>query len=206
MRCLNENIAHQANEEDQCTGRFWEGRFKSQALLDEGALLTAMAYVDLNPIRASIASSPEESQFTSIYERIQYAKQQMNTNTQPIVVNTIDTLAQPKQLMPFVNNHRNKKCTFAIEFNLSDYLELVDSSGRIIRDDKAGAIPDNLLPILTRINLSTVGWLMMVQELEDKFFYAVGQDNLLEEFGQTYRLKKSPKGSTAAQQCYLKVA
>ncbi|MFA0350225.1 hypothetical protein AB4486_25355, partial [Vibrio sp. 10N.222.55.C6] len=62
-------IAREANKEEACTGRFWEGRFKSQALLDEKALLSCMAYVDLNPVRAGIEQSLEESEFTSIYER-----------------------------------------------------------------------------------------------------------------------------------------
>ena len=70
MGRLNEFIARAANKEDQVKGRFWESRFKCQALLDEAAIAACMVYVDLNPIRAGLAATPEESDFTSIQERI----------------------------------------------------------------------------------------------------------------------------------------
>jgi REP element-mobilizing transposase RayT len=84
MGRLNEFIARDANKEDRVKGRFWEARFKCQALLDEAAIAACMVYVDLNPIRAGLAGAPEESDFTSIQERIRaWGKETMTTASVP---------------------------------------------------------------------------------------------------------------------------
>ena len=71
----------EATREDRCTGRFWEGRFKAQLILDEASLLACTMYVDLNPIRAAMAKAPESSQFTGAHDRVEDLKQrQSNSN------------------------------------------------------------------------------------------------------------------------------
>ena len=70
MRALAEPIARMANKQDDCTGRFWEGRFKCQRIVDEAGLLACSLYVDLNPVRAAIAQGIEDSPHTSAYDRL----------------------------------------------------------------------------------------------------------------------------------------
>ncbi len=162
MKCLNEPIARMANEEDKCTGHFWESRFKSQALLTEEALLSCMAYVDLNPVRAKMAATPETSNHTSIKERIKptfdlreaIKKQGLNSFELPI-----------KALLHFddaITDQKNSR----IPFSLYDYLQLVDWTGRAIRDNKRGHIPSHLPPILQRLNIPTDEWLDNSQQFE----------------------------------------
>ncbi|WP_394498272.1 transposase [Shewanella sp. ENK2] len=157
MRCLNEPIARQANQEDNCSGRFWEGRFKSQALLDEAAVLACMAYVDLNPIRANMAATPEQSDYTSIQQRTKAALKG----------------EQPKALLPFIGNERANQPK-GIAFSLKDYLELVDDTGRVIRDDKRGAIKASSSKILNRLNINQVNWLKLATEFGQLFHGPVG--------------------------------
>ncbi|GAA4945370.1 transposase [Halioxenophilus aromaticivorans] len=147
MRALNEPIARQANAEDKCTGRFWEGRFTSQALLDEKALIACMTYVDLNPIRAKIADSPETSDHTSLQRRIHAIQKQQS---------------QPASLAPFIGSSSQTNAgEEGVPFELKDYLTLVDWTGRAILSDKRGLIKNDLPPILSRLGISHDLWLQL---------------------------------------------
>jgi REP element-mobilizing transposase RayT len=163
MRCTNEGIARDSNKEDNCSGRFWEGRFKSQALLDEQALAACMAYVDLNPIRAKLTDTPEESEYTSVKRRCDSLKQSQDESIPQ----------QPDNLFPFVGSPREPMPT-GLPFHLKDYLELVDWTGRIIREDKRGAIPRNASPILDRLNIEVKHWLFLTTKFESQFRTLVG--------------------------------
>jgi REP element-mobilizing transposase RayT len=158
MRCLNQPIAHQANREDQCTGKFWESRFTSQALKSEEALLSCMAYVDLNPVRAGIADTPKNSDHTSIRERLKSEfKLQHAIEEQTECGDLLDFKTPLKPLLPFEQRLENEPQK-GILFNFNEYMALVDWTGRIIRSDKRGCIDNALPPILDRLQITADQW------------------------------------------------
>lgn len=151
MRCVNEPLARLANKEDGCKGRFWEGRFRSQALLDEASVIKCMAYVDLNPVRALLADRPERSEYTSVLARIERRDQ---------------------ALAPMAGSGANE---FSLPIAFADYLELVDWTGRQLRPDKRGSISFSLPPIVTRLTGSGVdSWMADMKHLTRRYCRAIG--------------------------------
>ncbi len=193
MRCLNEWLARLANQEDGCTGRFWEGRFKSQALLDDAALLTAMAYVDLNPIRAGLAADPIDSDFTSIQQRLfKIAKTRQKSEECP----------STPALLSFVGE-LTKHETPSIPFNLQDYLALVDTSGRVVRGDKHGATPEHEPTLLATLCIAPDEWLKTVTQLQARFELFIGAPHRLQQLA-TKRGWRWVKGLAASRRLYAR--
>jgi hypothetical protein len=125
-----------------------------------------MAYVDLNPIRAKIANTLDTSHHTSIQKRLEAAKNKHS---------------QPTCLMPFVDTYR-QHIPKGIAFSLNDYCELVERTGRCIREDKAGYIEHMPSPILERIGLSSDQWLSLTTLFEKHFCYAAGAEQMMQQF------------------------
>lgn len=180
MRCLNEPIARRANREDQCTGRFWEGRFKCQRLMDEGAMLACMAYVDLNPVRARMADTLEQSEFTSVYDRLRAEQAKKRLQKSPKLVSP--TQAQRALIVreeaastraDWLLDLNGKESPFG-EVDTAFYLSLVEWTGQNIREAKSGYVPLGLKPVLERFNLDTEHWVRNVESYGGLFYRIAG--------------------------------
>ena len=148
MRCLNEHIARRANAEDGVTGHFWEARFKSQALLDDVALLQAMVYVDLNPIRAGMAGTVAESDYTAAQQRLMSCQRHASTYA--------------RARLPTLASLREKSRTSEVDvlpFDRGDYLDLVDTTGRCCVPGKRGAISGADSRLLKALGLDAERWM-----------------------------------------------
>ncbi|MFT4902298.1 MAG: hypothetical protein ACI81V_001585, partial [Lentimonas sp.] len=190
MRCLNEPLARRANREDACSGRFWEGRFKCQRLLDEGAMLACMAYVDLNPVRARMAEGLEDSLFTSVYDRV--VSQRAVTRLQELGEVQAPTYRQQQEIQR--EKQRTSQSGWLLDLAGAEspfpavsadyYLRLVEWTGQSLRDDKPGYIPVELEPVLDRFGLDAKNWCKNVKVYGSLFHRVVGPVDQLLDFAR----------------------
>ena len=217
MASLSGYIARRANKEDGCKGRFWEARFGSNALLDDGALLTCMAYVDLNPIRAGLSSSLEDSSWTSIKQRISeltaksYKVRGRNQDVSGTISSTTEDFpelsAQPK-LACFYGQHRAElqgpTSHQVIPMDILDYIKLVEWTGRQIRKDKNGAISQPPCKLLNALGLNSDTWMNSVLQF-GQFSILVGSPTRMQNEAIHFQ-RQWVRGKCHAKRMYRQAA
>jgi len=169
MRCINEPIAKHSNQEDFVKGHFWESRFTSQALLDEAAAITCMAYVDLNPIRAGLTDKLEESDLTGIKKRIE----------------TMSSESLNHAITALAGQVRERTMTI----KLKEYIELVEWTGQYVSHPDKAKIPYHLISIFERLNLNHNNWLNQVKQYGLNYYRAVGPIDCVKLYAERVKLK-----------------
>ena len=173
MKCLKEPLARLANKQDECTGAFFEGRFKSIAILDEESLLSVCAYIDLNPVAAGIAPTPEESQHTSVKARVDHVK--VTGRTKDLQAAELGSVAAQRVsggledelwLVPIEDRRERGALREGMRsgFTLGQYLMLVEYTGRMLREGKA-AISSEVADIFSRLGCTPETWGVRMNKL-----------------------------------------
>jgi hypothetical protein len=172
MGALCERIARLGNEEDGCKGRFFQGRFECRVLENEQAILQCGIYVDLNVIRAGEAQTPETSRHTSIYDRLQACQARAEAKRMscdvalgdqpdhwmsPLELDEGQPIDSPLLYESFTGRRASDKGVLSM--SLAAYVQLLEWTGRQLRDDKRGAIPADVAPIFERLGLDSDDWL-----------------------------------------------
>jgi hypothetical protein len=135
MKCLKEPLSRLANRQDKTRGAFFEGRFKSVAILDDASLLASCAYSDLNPVAAGLAEVPEASEHTSVKARVDHVQAQGRTEDLKVAregsvagSKAAAGLEESHWLCPIENRRRLDSTREGMleGFSLGSYLLLVD--------------------------------------------------------------------------------
>ncbi len=189
MKSLSEFTARRANREDRFRRRFWEGRFECQRLADEAALLTCMAYVDLNPVRARVAESPADSAFTSVFDRFRGRQARSRVRRVRRMVRAGARLTPRQRRLHAAAEGQSRQDRWLVRLNAegsplsnvseASYLAPVDWTGRALRDDKPGAIPPSVAPLLEQLEINTQRWEQTVERYRSLLFRVAGRAEML---------------------------
>jgi hypothetical protein len=185
-------------------------------------------YLNLNVIRAGMALTPEDSKYTSVFDRIwamlltgepfeglfpcsrefhrgPYAEGAPVEAASP--ESLPDNWLSPVLLQEPVFDEdpseelqsQDIRCRMAmanhfpaprasnkgyLAMTLVEYLMLLDWTGRQFREDKRGAIPEELAPILARLHIRSEKWLDLVEHFPQYFRTAAGSDAALRKEAQ----------------------
>ncbi|MCP4211010.1 MAG: hypothetical protein GY764_05970 [Halieaceae bacterium] len=173
MKSLKEPFSRMVNKQDGCRGTLWASRYKSIAILDEEALLATCAYVDLNPLAAGLCKLPEAAQFTSLYTRIDYCRQQGKlSQLQAAREGAVLAARQARGmeaglwLCPLDDQRRKgaQRAGILEGFSLGSYLLLVDATSRLFRPGKARIGP-RAVSLLDRIGITVEMWQSTLQQM-----------------------------------------
>jgi hypothetical protein len=173
MKCLKEPLSRKVNREENCRGTFFEGRFKSIAILDEESILTVAAYIDLNPVAAGICGLPEHSPYTSIKERVQHIIDQGRLHDVSQIRNgsvaaqrVSEGIDQDHWLVPIEDKRSQGSKREGIKqgFTVGQYLMLVDCMSRSVREGKANISPE-VASIFDRLEMDAQDWLSRVTNM-----------------------------------------
>lgn len=196
MRLLNEPLARIANAEDETKGHFWESRFRCNPLLDEPGLTTCMVYADLNPIKAGVAQTPDQSDYTSIQHRIRQLAAQHNTERAAAAAPESDEVQNSPtdknaSLQPI--SSENPEQSPALHLSLQSYIELVESTAEALLHQRAIKSTDTL----TAMRIKPSGWMHAVKDFAHLFRTAAGSEAAFTEFmnrtGRTRRQDASAR-------------
>ncbi len=178
MRFLCQRIAIRANLEDEQSGKFWESRFRAVRLLDEESLLACAAYVDLNAVRAAIAETLEESNYSSVQRRIQ-AMQGIAGADEFLAPLSMDERIDSPGPCPSEGGHRCSELGF-LPMKLEYYLQLLDWTAREVVTGKRGATPVDVPPVLERLSLQPSAWCELVNNFGQLFYNVAGRPQTVE--------------------------
>ena len=185
-----------ANKQDKCTGAFFEGRFKSIAILDEESLLSVCAYIDLNPVAAGIASTPEASEHTSIKARVEHvvtrgrAKDLQAAELGSVAAARVSGGIEDELWLVPIEDRRGLGALregMRSGFTLGQYVMLVEYTGRVLRNGKA-AISADVADVFARLGCTPETWGVRLEKLTGGRllgrFLAASRDRLRELAGK----------------------